>query len=231
VPLGGKLARALLATMLVHTRQVRTADQLIDDLWAEGAPPTARASLHNLVSALRRTLGHERLETCCGGGAYVLAIGDDQLDRARFERLLAQSRRESAAEKVRTLEDALALWRGSPLVDIRYAVFAQAEIRRLEELQVSALEELLAAKLELGSCAVVPELQQLVDGFPFREGLRVQLMVALHRSGRSVDALATYAEWRRILDESWGMEPSHAIQQVRADIVAGVRRVELATSA
>src|SRR5439155_4932207 len=105
--------------------------------------------------------------------------------------------------KVRTLEVALLLWRGSPLVDIRYAEFAQLEIRRLEELHVSVLEELLTAKLELGSGTVVPELQRLVDGFPFRERPRMQLMVALHRSGRSVDALATYAEWRRILDESW----------------------------
>jgi DNA-binding SARP family transcriptional activator len=215
--LGGKLLRALLVTLLLHTREVRTVDQLIDDLWGDAAPPNARSSLHNVLSNLRRIIGRDQLETTYSG--YALAIGEDELDAARFERLLGRARHERLGEKARLLEQAIGLWRGSPLVDVRYQEFAQSEIRRLEELHVCALEELLAAKVELGfSNSVVPELQRLVDGYPFRERPRMQLMVALHRSGRSVEAIATYVDWRRTLEADWGIEPSRAIHQLWEDI-------------
>ena len=215
--LGGKLSRALLATLLLRAREVRTVDQLIDDLWGDGAPPNARSSLQNIVSSLRRIIGRERLETTYRG--YSLAIGEDEFDAARFEQLLGRARHERLGAKARLLERAIGLWRGSPLVDVRYQAFAQSEIRRLEELHVCAIEELLAAKLELGfSNSVVPELQQLVDDFPMREQPRMQLMVALHRSGRSVEAIATYADWRRTLEADWGIEPSRAIHQLWEDI-------------
>jgi DNA-binding SARP family transcriptional activator len=227
LPLAGKLRRALLAALLLHARELRTADQLIDDVWGERAPTKARASLHNMVASLRRTLGSDLLETTCNG--YVLVVDEDAVDASRFERLLARVRGARVEEKVRLLEQAVALWRGSPLVDVRYEEFAQSEIRRLEELRVSALEELLAAKLELGECdAVVPELQRLVDGSPYRESLRMQLMVALHRSGRSVEALSTYVEWRRTLLDSWGIEPGRAIRQLWDDIRVHAPELELA---
>ena len=203
--------------LLLHAGELRTSDQLIDDIWGDCAPATARASLHNLVSSLRRTLGRDVLETTHSG--YVLAVAKDRVDAFRFERLLDRARGACAVEKVRLLDQALGLWRGSPLVDVRYEEFAQGEIRRLEELRVDALEELLAAKLELGAgAALVPELQRLVGGFPLREQLRMQLMVALHRSGRSVEALASYVDWRRTLMEAWDIEPGCAIQQVWDDI-------------
>ena len=217
LPLGRKLLRALLAVLLLNAREVRTTDQLIDDLWQERAPANARTCLHNLVSTLRGTVGRDLLET--RGGGYVLVVAATQVDASRFERLLARSRREPSAEKVRLLESALALWRGSPLVDVRYEEFAQADIRRLEELRVCALEELLGSKLELGLCeTLVPELQRLVDANPFRERLRMLLMVALHRTGRSVDALTTYATWRRTVTEVWGIEPGRAIRQLWDEI-------------
>jgi DNA-binding SARP family transcriptional activator len=226
-PLGGKLLRALLAAMLVHARELRTFDQLIDDLWGECAPATARASLHNVVSSLRRTLGRDLLETTHSG--YVLAVAEDRVDAFCFERLLGRARGARVVEKVRLLDQALGLWRGSPLVDVRYEDFAQGEIRRLEELRIDALEELLAAKLELGAgAALVPELQRLVGGFPLRERLRMQLMVALHRSGRSVEALASYVDWRRTLMDGWGIEPGCAIRQLWDDIRRQAPELEMA---
>jgi DNA-binding SARP family transcriptional activator len=214
---GRKMVCALLATLLVHARVVRTTDQLIDDLWPHRAPPTARPALHNLLSTLRRMLGGDVLETSRGG--YVLAVSEDQVDASRFERLLTRSRGEPSTRKVRTLETALSLWRGSPLVDVRYESFAQGEIRRLEELHVHAREELLEAKLGLGAGeAVVAELRRLVEDFPLRERLRMQLMLALHRCGRSVEALATYAEWRCRLIDTWGIEPGPSIRELCDDI-------------
>jgi DNA-binding SARP family transcriptional activator len=211
----GKL-RALLAALLLHAREVRSVDELIDDLWADKAPATARSSLHNLVSILRRTLGGV-LET--GSGGYTLAVDDDQIDARRFEQLIAASREQAPIDKVWMLEQALTLWRGSPLVDVRYESFAQTEIRRLEELHLVALESSFGAKIDLGlSDLVVPELLSLVDRFPFRERLRMHLMVALHRCGRSVEALATYAAWHSVLNDSWGIDPGVEIEQLRSAI-------------
>jgi len=138
--------------------------------------------------------------------------------------LLGRGLNESGVTKVRTLSAALGLWRGDPLLDVRYESFAQGEIRRLEELHVLALEELVAAKLELGAHAeVVPQLQQLAIGFPFRERVRLQLMLALHLSGRTVEALAAYESWRCLLLESGEIEPGGAIEQLRNDIRTGAR--------
>jgi len=217
VALGGKLRRTLLASLLVNAREVRTVDQLIDDLWPDRVPAAARASLQNLVSSLRRMLGPGLLETTCSG--YVLAVHENAIDASRFERQLRQAGDARGAGKVRLLEDALGLWRGSPLVDVRYEEFAQGEIRRLEELHVWALEELIEAKIELGACtAVLPELQRLVFDFPLREQFRIHLMVALHRSGRSVEALSTYLDWRQTLEATWDLEPGQAIQRLWDDI-------------
>jgi DNA-binding SARP family transcriptional activator len=64
----------------------------------------------------------------------------------------------------------------------------------------------------------VPDLQLLVELFQLRERLRMLLMVALYRSGRSVEALLTYAGRRRTLSESWGIEPGREIEQLEHDI-------------
>jgi DNA-binding SARP family transcriptional activator len=117
LPLGGKLLRALLATLLLHARELRTQEQLIDDIWGERAPATARASLQNMVASLRRVLPRGLLETTRNG--YILTVEEDAVDASRFERLLAQARDAGGVEKVRLLEHAMDLWRGSPLTDLR----------------------------------------------------------------------------------------------------------------
>jgi DNA-binding SARP family transcriptional activator len=189
-------------------------DDLIDDLWGARAPETARSSLHNLVAILRRALAGA-METTPHG--YALSVDDDQIDVRRFERLVANAREEAPAEKVRTLDRALGLWRGLPFVDVRYEDFAQIEIRRLEDLHLAAVECLLGAKIDLGfGEAVLPELQVLIDRFPLRERLRMQLMLALHLSGRSVEALATYAAWSRLLAAEWGLEPGPEMNDLRS---------------
>jgi DNA-binding SARP family transcriptional activator len=213
--------------LLLHAREPRTQEQLIDDIWGERAPATARASLQNMVAGLRRVLPRGLLETTRNG--YVLTVDEDAVDASRFERLLAQARDAGGVEKVRLLEHAMDLWRGSPLTDLRYEEFAQSEIRRLEELRLNALEELLAAKLELGACeAVIPELQRLLDACPHRERLRMLLMAALHRSGRSVEALSTFVEWHRTLSDSWGIEPGRPIRVLCDDIRRHAPELEIA---
>jgi hypothetical protein len=142
----------------------------------------------------------------------------------RFETLLEQGRRELAlgeAERASlTLRDALELWRGRPLADLAFEPFAQTEIARLEELRLTAVEARIDADLALGrQDSLVAELETLVAAHPYREGLRVQLMLALYRSGRQAEALETYRRARRTFSEELGIEPSPRLQELEGAIL------------
>jgi hypothetical protein len=115
------------------------------------------------------------------------------------------------------LREALALWRGPALADFRYDDFAQREIARLEEARLATLEARIDADLALGrEHELAPELQALVAEHPLRERLRGQLMLALYRTGRQVEALELYREGRRLLIEEQGLEPSRELQELGA---------------
>ena len=131
-----------------------------------------------------------------------------------------RSPRGGAAEAVQLLDQAMTLWRGPPLADFRYEPFAQAEIARLEELQLACLEERNEAHLALGSAAALTaELGRMVTDHPLRERLRGQLMLALYRSGRQTEALEAYREFRNALREELGLEPSLALRELEAAIL------------
>ena len=113
-----------------------------------------------------------------------------------------------------------ALWRGPPLADFAYEAFAQPEIARLEELRLTALEARIEADLALGRHReLVSELEGLALQHPLREGLRVQLMLALYRSGRQADALDGYKHARRALDTDLGLDPSRTLQELEQAIL------------
>ena len=218
VRLAGQKQRALLAFLLLRPNEVVASERLIDELWGEPAPKTALTSLQNVVSQLRKALGPDVLETRAPG--YRLHVEPEQLDLAVFERRLRESRSANPAERARVIRDALALWRGSPLVDFAYEAWAQHEIRRLEELRLVALEERIDAELELGQEAqLVPELEALVREHPLRERTRAQLMRALYRSGRQGEALQHFHEARRALVDELGADPSPELQRVHQAIL------------
>jgi YVTN family beta-propeller protein len=219
---GGGKQRALLAVLVLHAGEVVSTDRLIDAVWGERPPASALNSVHIYVSRIRKVLGDGRLETL--GQGYRLSVDSEQLDLGRFERLLDEGRAllasgglAAAAEKLR---EALALWRGPPLADFASEPFAQTEIARLEELRLAAYEERIEADLALGRHAeLVPELEALVREHPLRERIRAQLMVALYRSGRQAEALATYREARRLLHDELGLEPGRALQELERAIL------------
>ena len=148
----------------------------------------------------------------------MLAIEPDAIDAVRFERLAEQGRRELAtapADAARTLRAALALWRGEALADFTFEPFAQADITRLSELRLSALEDRIGADLALGEHrALAGELAQLVSEHPLRERLAGQFMVALYRSDRQADALRAYGRLRDTLVEQLGIEPNPTIARL-----------------
>src|SRR5262249_7201209 len=196
-----------LATLLLRAGEPVSADRLIEDLWGESPPRTAKDALQNYVSLLRKALGQDVLVTRDGG--YLLDVSPDQIDAARFERLTADARApEAPGARAKTLRDALALWRGTPLADLVYEPFAAVEIARLEELRLAATQDLIDAELELGRHVdLVPELETLIQEHPFDERLRGQLMLALYRGGRQAEALEAYQAARRALDEGLGLGP------------------------
>ena len=183
IPLGGARQRAVLALLLVHRNQALSRDVIVDELWGDDAPQTAVKVLQNCVSSLRKVLpkGGETLRTV--GSGYELRLEPDELDRDRFERLVAEGRAALEAGDNADASDqfrrALALWRGAPLSDFAYERFAQDEIARLEEVHVAALEDRIQAELGLAHHDdLVPELEALVTRHPMRERLRGQPFAA-----------------------------------------------------
>ena len=193
--LGGQRQRALLAVLLLEVGRVVSTDRLVELVYGAEPPKTATTSLHNSVSALRRLLGPDLLET--RGSGYVLMAGREQTDAGRFDRLLALARTAEPSDRVKLLRDALELWRGPVLAEFAYEEFAQPEARRLEDLRLVALEHRIAADIELGNPGDVGgELEGLVAEHPLREPFWGLLMEALYHSGRQAEALDAYSRAR-----------------------------------
>ena len=145
---------------------------------------------------------------------------------------MRKARAEDAAQRAKTLREALDLWRGSPLADFAYERFALGEIRRLTELRLDVIEERIGAELELGAGGeLVSELEKLVADQPLRERMRGQLMLALYRAGRQVEALQSYHDARRALVDELGVEPGPALQQLYRSILRQEGALERATPA
>ena len=222
VHIEGAKERALLAFLLLHAGEPVSADRLIDELWGQSPPLTARKSVQVRVARLRRALGRDVVLT--RGDAYVVRLQPHQLDLSRFEELVSEGADALAAADptaaVARLDSALAIWRGPPLTEFRYESFAQAAIGRLEELRVHAVELRIEAQLDLGRHArVVGELGDLVVAHPFRERLRGHLMLALYRDGRQSEALDFFRRTREELLAELGIEPGPMLQQLQRAIL------------
>jgi predicted ATPase/DNA-binding SARP family transcriptional activator len=221
--IGGQKRRALLAALLLAPNRVVSGDRLIDALWGEDPPDTARNTIQVYVSQLRKLLPEGALETAPPG--YRLVVDPETVDLYRFARLCDDGRSMlaagDAAGAAETLRAALGLWRGAPLADLPSEPFAHAEIARLEELRLAALEDRIDADLALARHGqLVPELERLVVEEPLRERPRAQLMLALYRSGRQADALAVYQRARKTLVDELGIEPGEALRQLERAILA-----------
>jgi DNA-binding SARP family transcriptional activator len=222
ITLSGARQRAVLADLVLHANEVVPSEQLLVDVWGEDAPPSAANALQAAISRLRRVLPEGRLNTAPPG--YELKVFPAELDAEQFEQLIFEGRDAlaagAAADAAKILDQARALWRGPPLADFRYEPFAQAEIARLEELQLICLEERLEAHLALGRAgAYTAELRALVRQYPLRERFRRQLMLALYRSRRQAEALDVYRDFRTTLQVERGLEPSSGLRDLELAIL------------
>jgi DNA-binding SARP family transcriptional activator/tetratricopeptide (TPR) repeat protein len=238
LPLGGTKQRALLAILLLNPNQVVSSDRLLQGLWGDEPPETAVKALQVHVSALRKLLeparrrGESNRVLLTRPPGYLIQIEPEQLDLTRFERLRAEASQALAggdpAGARAKLSEGLSLWRGPPLADFTYEPFAHAEIARLEELRLAAVEERIEADLALGRHAdVVGELEGLIDLHPLRERMRGQRMLALYRSGRQAEALEAYRETRRTLIDELGIEPGRELHELERAILVQDRSLDL----
>ncbi len=171
------------------------------------------------MHALRKLFGHDRVER--HGGGYRLRLEEGELDVHRFEQLVERARAaDDSCAEARLLREALALWRGPALADLRDAPFAEREASRLEELRLTTLERRIAADLNCGEdLGLTGELESLIADEPYRERLHGQLMLALYRAGRQAEALEAYGRARRLLVDELGMEPGPALQELERRIL------------
>lgn len=231
--------RTLLTILLVHANEVVPTDLLIEELWSE-PPKAASNALQVYVGKLRKALEPQRPSGAPGEAlvtrapGYMLPVESDQLDAHRFEHLLIGGRRARAdgddAGAAWTLREALDLWRGPALSEFTYEPFAQAEIARLEDLRLVAVEERLDAELALGRHAeLIGELEALRREHPLRERLRGQLMLALYRSGRQAEALDVYRDTHRTLVDELGIIPGSELQYLEEAILRQDPELELPT--
>ena len=221
VSLGGPRQRLVLAHLLLAANRVVTMDELIERIWDEEPPRAARNTIQSYVSHLRAALGPDLIEGRTPG--YVVHAEPEELDVLRFEQLLGRARRilpTDPREAVTSLEEALALWSGSPLSDLSEAASLTGEIARLNELRVSAVEDLLGARLAVGDHAeVLPELERVVVEHPMRERLWGHLMLARYRSGRQAEALDAYRRAQDLLADELGIDPSPELQELQRRIL------------
>ena len=226
IVLAGPKLRAILAILLLDANQVVPRARLLAGVWGERAPGSEH-SLDVHISRLRKALapGGEGNPLIRRGRGYLLCVEEGALDLVRFEQQIAAGQQALAegrpAAAVGLLTDGLGLWRGEPLAEFADQAFAAAELGRLKELRLAALEARVDADLALGrEAAIIGDLESLVNANPYRERFRAQLMLALYRAGRQAEALAVYADTRRLLIGELGIEPGEQLRELHGAVLA-----------
>ncbi|WP_019546819.1 AfsR/SARP family transcriptional regulator [Streptomyces sulphureus] len=228
LPVSAPMLRALLATLVLRTGHVVTVEDLAHQLWGEEPPASIRTAIRNYVMRLRKALREERINTSAGG--YQLLASREETDLGQFQALHSHSREIAStdpAAAAELLDEALALWRGKPLTGIGDCPLRTVHQPRLEELRLTTAEERFDLRLALGEHEVlVEELLAAVREHPLRERLTRQLMLALHRSGRSAEALGVFREARRALVDELAIEPGPELRELEQAILRGDAALE-----
>lgn len=233
VPLGGGRSHRLAAMLLLNANNVVSTDRLVDVLW-ETAPQSARQQVHNAVRVLRQRLaGVEGVTVATAPPGYRIELADECLDLARFRALvrLAQTAADAnrLPEAIEYLTQACGLWRGSALAGLEGQHLRNFSVR-LEEERALAAEQRLALRVRSGDAkSAIAELVEFVEKHPLREAPRASLMIALHTTGRQVEALEAYDQGRQLLAEEYGLDPSLDLQELHRDILKGHQPLAVTT--
>ena len=220
IKLGAPKQRAVLAMLIASPNQAVSVGRLITSIWGADASENYRRSLQTYVSNLRAVLDTEIPRHA---DSYVLAVDPISIDAVRFENALEQTRASIATDPGRSaarLRELLAMWRGRPYADVAMIDGIQAEINRLNELRLTAVELRIDAELAAGRHReLIAEVEALADEHPLREHFKAQHMIALYRAGRQAEALRVYDQTREYLAQELGLEPSQELQDLELAVL------------
>ncbi|MEU5959270.1 AfsR/SARP family transcriptional regulator [Streptomyces sp. NPDC047525] len=229
--------RQVLTLLALHADQVVPVDSLIEELWGDRPPRSARTTLQTYVLQLREMIATALEKDPAGApartpkdvlatapGGYMLRTSGGSSDVREFDRLAGLGYRAMDAgdfpRAARELGDALALWTGSALADVQAGPQLEMQTRRLEETRLCALDQRIEADLRLGRHReLLGELTVLVSRYRTHENLHAQFMLALHRSGRRSEALDVYQRLRATLVRELGLEPSSGLRRLQRSIL------------
>lgn len=231
VDLGPAKQRAVLAVLLLNAGRPVPTHQIVDAVWGDEPPENGANVVQKYVAGLRRMLEPGRSPRTPGelialtGGGYVLRADPGALDAERFAAGVAQASAERRAGQLSdaadTLREALGWWRGEALAGLTGPAFDAAR-NRLADARATAWEKWADIELARGNhTGLMPDLVRLVDEFPLREGLRAQLMIALHQGGRQAEALAAFRDARKYFLDEFGAEPGERLQETHRRILRG----------
>jgi DNA-binding SARP family transcriptional activator len=231
VDLGPAKQRAVLAVLLLQPGRPVPTHQIVDAVWGDDPPENGANVVQKYVAGLRRVLEPDRAPRTPGellaltGSGYALRTAEGAVDVGEFLSALTRSSTERAAGRLAdasdTLRAALALWRGEALAGLTGPVFEAARAR-FAEARATAWEKWVDIELARGlDTALIPDLAQLIEEFPLREGLRAQLMIALHQGGRQAEALAAFRDAREYFLDEFGAEPGERMQEAHRKILRG----------
>ncbi|MFG3530850.1 BTAD domain-containing putative transcriptional regulator [Streptomyces sp. NPDC047917] len=240
--------RSTLSLLLLRQGDIVRKDLFVDELWGVDPPPNALTTLQTYVYQLRRTLpdpqtrraghrprGHAWKEATAGpshrpwlrttSSGYCASIPPETIDLCRFETLAAQGgtalRQGNVPRAAELLEEALTLWRGPLVSNVKHGPVLEAHATGLTEERLRVVEQCVDAQLFLGRYhEVLTALRGLLVEHPLAEGLWQRLLLALYRSGRRLEAIQEYRRLHRILGDGLGLEPSRSVQRLYEAVLA-----------
>jgi len=246
VGLGARKQRFVFALLALEANRLVPMSRLVDLVWPDNPPVSARAMVHTCVSGLRSIL-HQQGAAAQGvalisePAGYALRCDSTRVDAHRFRRLVADARAEPDDERrVALFDEALAMWRGPALTGVTAEATRARLCRHLDEARLAAIEDRAEAQLHLGRHReLVDELAAIAENHPHRQRLIYSLMLALHRCGRPDEALRFYGRTRQELADEFGLDPSDELQRLYKGILrddpglaraVGVQRPQEATA-
>jgi len=226
--------RQLLAMLTLNAGTTVSVSALMAEVWNEGPPRSATATLHTYIGKLRKSLRSamrrsqadaERVLVTEPAG-YRLVLPPGSLDTEEYHRHAVIGRHAADAgdylTATRSLGTALALWRGPALADTAPGPNMLADIVALEETRLADLDLRIGADLQLGRHGrLLGELAGLCARYPTSENFCAKYMLALYRSGRQGRALEVFHLLRKTMVDQLGVDPPACVQRLHSAVLRG----------
>ncbi|WP_431974631.1 AfsR/SARP family transcriptional regulator [Micromonospora haikouensis] len=225
--LPGARNRTLLAALLVDANRAISIDRLIDVVWDDQPPATAREQIQNRIGKLRSFLqrGGSADKIIRLGNSYTLEVFDENVDGLRFRGLCAEARtarRNQELDRAASLlRHGLTLWRGSAIQDIDSPAL-RADAIRWDEERLRAVEDVVDIEISLNQNphALIADLHCWVNAYPYHEGLHCRLAEALYEASRTAESVTVLRELRKRLHDEMGIRPNPAVVQLEQRILS-----------